>query len=722
MRLTDRTLRIWAWALFILFMAAGWGSALLLIANPESGSDWGGDGVFATLGFGLMVTLFPLVGALLIQSQPRNRIGWVLVAIGASWALTSVGDMYAAWALELHPGSLPGGEAVVALNSGLWLPPILLMGVYLILLFPDGHLPSPRWRILAWGALVVGVCGFASITLYPGPIDDVAIPVEQNPLGVEALQPLFDVLFYIVLPLIPLCVLAAAVSAVLRYRRATGVARLQMKWLMAAGAVVAVFFATTMTMSLSNLFRTPDGSDNAVQVFFQTLSITAFGLIPIAIGIAVTRHKLYDIDVLISRALVIGTLGVFVTALYVGIVVGVGASIGQRQPSVWLSVLATALVAVLFQPVRERVHRFANRLVYGSRATPYEVLSDFSVSMAGRYTTAELLPRMAQTVSECLGGARVEVWLRTGQEMARDVVWPAEQPGDETAVRSVPMAGEAVPALSADRVVPVRHGEELLGLLVVTKPPTEPVTPVEDAMLGYVASQAGLVLRNVRLVDDLRSSRERLVTTQADERRRLERNLHDGAQQSLVSVALLLRMAAGYDDPARLSAALTEASTQLQQAIAELRELARGIHPAILTDRGLGPALTSLAERCPVPVHLDNQVHRRLPPRVEGTLYFVVAEALTNVARYSQAPEVYVVVADENNSVELEVIDHGVGGADQSSGSGLLGLADRVAVVDGTFVVDSPPGRGTTISCRVPVPAAVVPEQTVREAIVEPVS
>src|SRR5687767_5086252 len=136
--------------------------------------------------------------------------------------------------------------------------------------------------------------------------------------------------------------------------------------------------------------------------------------------------------------------------------------------------------------------------------------------------------------------------------MVCEVVWP-QRPEDEAAAgHSVPMVGEAVPVLSADRVVPVRHGEELLGLLAVTKPPAEPVTPVEDAMLGYVASQAGLVLRNVRLVDDLRSSRERLVTTQEEERRRLERNLHDGAQQSLVSVALLLRMAAGYDDPARL--------------------------------------------------------------------------------------------------------------------------------------------------------------------------
>jgi signal transduction histidine kinase len=602
------------------------------------------------------------------------------------------------------------------------LPPILLMAVYIILLFPDGHLPSPRWRILAWGTLAIGVIGFLSITLFPGPVRDVAIPVEENPIGIEALEPFKGLLFAMSLPLIPLAVIAAAVAAFLRYRRATGVARLQLKWLMAAGSIVAVIFALTMLTSLTRLFRSPDGSDTEVAVFFQTLSITSFALIPIAIGIAITRHKLYDIDALISRALVVGALGLFVTALYVGIVVGVGTLIGQRQPSVWLSVLATALVAVLFQPVRQRVHRLANRLVYGSRATPYEVLSDFSVSMAGRYTTRELLPRMAQTVSECLGGARVEVWLRTGHEMTRDVVWPEDQHGDETAVRSVPVTGEDVPALAADRVVPVRHGEELLGLLVVTKPSSEPVTPVEDAMLGYVASQAGLVLRNVRLVDDLRSSRERLVTTQADERRRLERNLHDGAQQSLVSVALLLRMAAGYDDPARLTAALAEASTQLQQAIAELRELARGIHPAILTDRGLGPALTSLAERCPVPVHLDNRVARRLPPRVEGTLYFVVAEALTNVARYAEAPEVFVVVTDDSDSVTLEVIDHGVGGADQSSGSGLLGLADRVAVVDGTFVVDSPPGQGTTIRCRVPVPAAAVSEQAVRETLKEPVS
>ena len=718
-RWSDRTLQRLNWGAFVLFAVVAWSSMVFVLLDQSEFSEWGSAAALGDISFGVVVTLFPLVGLLILLRQPRNRIGWLLQLIGFTWAASGLLDVYVEWGLVQRPGSLPAVEVIQVLASASWLPPIVLMGVYLVLLFPDGRVPSPRWRILSRSTAVLGVLLFLGIVLFPGPVDDVRVPLEENPLGVEWLRSFGDTLFLVLLPALPICIIAAALSAVLRFRRARGVRRLQLKWLMAAGSVVAVVFGLGIAMSLAGGLQTEVGAESQLVLAIQTLSITSFGLIPVAIGVAVTRHGLYEIDALLSRTLVVGTLGVFVTTVYVGIVVGVGTLIGQRQPSVWLSVLATALVAVLFQPARERVHRLANRLVYGSRATPYEVLSNFAVSMAGRYTTKELLPRMAQTVSECLGGARVEVWLRTGEQMARDVVWP--ETGTDAEER-VPMVGETVPELVGDRVVPVRHGEDLLGLLVVTKPPTEPVTPVEDAMLGHVASQAGLVLRNVRLVDDLRSSRQRLVTSQDDERRRLERNLHDGAQQSLVSVALLLRMASGYQDPARLSAALTEASTQLQQAIAELRELARGIHPAILTDRGLGPALTSLAERCPVPVHLENGVIRRLPAGVEGTLYFVTAEALTNVARYSQAPEVHVVVTDENHTVTLEVIDHGVGGADQTAGSGLLGLADRVAVVDGTFVVDSPPGHGTTISCRVPVPAAPVPEPAVRETVKEPVS
>ena len=220
------------------------------------------------------------------------------------------------------------------------------------------------------------------------------------------------------------------------------------------------------------------------------------------------------------------------------------------------------------------------------------------------------------------------------------------------------------------------------------------------------------MLRNLRLVDDLHSSRQRLVTSEDDQRRALERDLHDGAQQSLVAIALTLRMATRQRDPSALSASATQAADQLQGAIAELRELARGLHPAILTDRGLGPALTSLAERCPVPVQVDNQVTRRLPGPVEGALYFVAAESLTNIAKHARASEVTLRLSDDGGSVSLEVRDDGIGGADPGRGSGLLGLADRVAVVDGEFTVHSPVGRGTTTICVVPVLSEIPAQRT----------
>ena len=224
----------------------------------------------------------------------------------------------------------------------------------------------------------------------------------------------------------------------------------------------------------------------------------------------------------------------------------------------------------------------------------------------------------------------------------------------------------------------------------------------------------------MRLVEDLQASRQRLVTTADDQRRRIERDLHDGAQQSLVSVVLMLRMAAGQEDAQKLAVSVRAAADQLQRAIAELRELARGIHPAILSDRGLGPAVTGLTERCPIPVQVDNRLGRRLPGPVEGSLYFVVSECLTNVARYAGARVATVTIQDLGTTVLLEVSDDGVGGADQSRGSGLLGLADRVAVVEGTLTVHSPPGGGTRVTCVVPVPAAAPPPLPVSELVAEP--
>lgn len=233
----------------------------------------------------------------------------------------------------------------------------------------------------------------------------------------------------------------------------------------------------------------------------------------------------------------------------------------------------------------------------------------------------------------------------------------------------------------------------------------------ERQLLETAGAAAGLALENERLhaelrarVDELERSRERLIEVGLAERRKLERNLHDGAQQRLVALALSLRLVRDRltRDPDGAHELLGEAMTELDSATAELRELARGIHPAVLSDRGLPAALRALAGRVPVDVELVETPEERLPPRVEIASYYVVAEALTNVARYAQATNAEVRVTRLNGSVQVEVSDDGVGGADPAHGSGLRGLAARVAALDGRLDVHSPPGGGTTISALIP--------------------
>jgi signal transduction histidine kinase len=226
-----------------------------------------------------------------------------------------------------------------------------------------------------------------------------------------------------------------------------------------------------------------------------------------------------------------------------------------------------------------------------------------------------------------------------------------------------------------------------------------------------VGAAAGLALENERLdaelrakIAELRGSRERMLQIGLEERRRLERDLHDGAQQRLVSMALNIRLARAKlnEDPLAAEQLLASAGEELESALAELRELARGIHPAVLTDRGLGTALETLANRAPVPVELGELPDERLPEAVELAAYFVVAEALTNVAKYAEASHATVQVERENGRVVVEVSDDGVGGADPGRGTGLRGLADRLAVIEGRLQVDSEKGHGTTVTARIP--------------------
>jgi len=650
------------------------------VVLPQESDGWSGVNVFD-----ILVNIgIPVIGIVIASRNRENPIGWVLLAAGLVLGLTGSSRAYALHALVADPGSFPGGRVAGWIANATWPIPVALLP-FLFLLFPDGHLPSQRWRPVAWfsGAaltLIVFTTGIFATSLWSRPFT-LADRTRAGWLTSFALT-----LFIIVLFAIPLATFSSFASLAVRFSRAVGEERIQLKWFVTAALLVAMTFTATLLTNMP-----------LAQVSFDVSLL----LLYVAIGIAILKHRLYDIDVIIDKAVVYGLLAAFISVIYVAIVVVVGTFVGATQ---FLSLIATAIVAVAFQPVRERAKRAANRVIYGKRATPYEVLSGFSEHVSETFAGEDILPRMARLLAEGTGATDATVWLRVGSEMIPASSWPLPT-GPRASVRS---EGDVLPAFpDVDAAVPVRHGSELLGALSVTKPPHDPILSEEERLLADLAAQAGLVLENFRLIEDLRSSRQRLVAAQDEERRRLERNLHDGAQQQLVALAVKVRMAEGLigQDEERQREALHGILDDAQDALENLRDLARGIYPPLLADRGLPDALQAQARKSPIPVEVDHDGVGRYPPEVEGAVYFSVLEAMQNVAKYAQASNVAVRVRPEPGAIAFSVSDDGIGFRKRTTsyGMGLQNIADRLAALGGTFELRTSPGEGTTVSGRIPV-------------------
>ena len=635
---------------------------------------------------------FATVGALLGWKRPANPVGWLLSATGLSYAFANGGLL-----LLQSPGTRAWGT---------WSGWIYFLGigfvVLVLLLFPTGSLPSRRWRPVAWAAGIAMVAwalgnSFAPVSVSSG---------SPSPLGVAGpAGRVFAFLGGVSGPLLVAAGLAAIVSLAFRYRRAGTVEREQLKWLVYAGGLIA---AAALAVILIGSIGPGGDTVNNLQ---NAITSGAVALVPIAIGIAIFRYHLYDIDVVINKTLVYGSLAVFITGVYVAIVVGIG-SLAQRgaRPSLGLSIVATAVVAVAFQPVRERVQRLANRLVYGRRATPYEVLADFAGRMAGAYAAEDLLPRMARILAEGTGATRADVWLKSGEVFHDGAAWPPEAaplPPARATAADVP----AYPA--ADRILPVRYQGEVLGALSVVKRPGESLTPTEDRLLADLAGQVGLVLKNAGLreqllarLDEIRASRQRLVAAQDSERRRIERNIHDGAQQQLVALAIKLSITESMigTDTEGERELLAELRQDAAGAVEELRDLARGIYPPLLASMGLVAALEAQARKAPVPTTVTADGVGRYPQDLEAAVYFCVLEALQNVAKYAGATRADVRLAVSGHHLRFEVTDDGAGFDPQSRGygTGLQGMADRLHAHGGSLDVRSAPGAGTTVSGRLP--------------------
>jgi signal transduction histidine kinase len=711
--MTQAGARRLAWALLaaafvftVLHLSLGW-----VTKTIEAHSAFDVVLAFASAG---VTASFGVPGVLIVSRQPRNVIGWLLIAIPlvAQFAF-SVGD-YATLALVNHAGSLPAGRWAAWIDR--WdIVPTLCIFIPLFLFFSDGRLPSRRWRPVLWLAVGAPALATISFALTPGRMTgsfaDLTKVRVVNPLGLDALAGPVHVLTVLGGFGSLIAAVAAGVSLVVRFRTRTGDERQQIKWLAFVGAAVMVEMVVTFAISGALGDRTALGEAVGNWGFGLIFFTVTLG-IPAACLIAVFKYRLYDLGVVVNKTLVYGALAAFITAVYVAIVVGIGAIVGQgsSKPNLGLSILATAVVAVAFQPVRARVQHLANRLVYGARATPYEVLSEFASRMGGAYASDDLLPRMARILAEGTGAAEAGVWLVVGDEVRPAAAWP----GHDDLPDPVRLDGNEILELpGGPHVYPVHHHGELLGALSLVKTAGDRIGPAEDELASDLASQAGLVLRNVRLteellqrLEELRASRQRIVTAQDQERRRLERNIHDGAQQQLVALAVKVRLARSLTgkDPLKAEAMLAGVESELAAALGDLRDLARGIYPPLLADRGLVAALEAQSRRAAVPTTVVSEGVGRYEQDHEGAVYFCVLEALQNVAKYAGATQAEVRLAQENGYLSFAVTDDGRGfdPATARSGTGLQGMADRLVALGGEIDVRSAPGAGTSVIGRVP--------------------
>ncbi|HEY1344066.1 MAG TPA: histidine kinase [Streptosporangiaceae bacterium] len=632
---------------------------------------WGFSYVFGAV-LGLAV---PAVGFVLASRRPGNRIGWLFLAAGLTVGLRSFSQQYALHALIAAPGSWPAGRVFGWLFNWIWPVPLSMLAL-VFLIFPTGHLSSPRWRPAAW--FVVSALALATVSVLVAATRIWVQPFNHSfQRGPQLdLVPVFIVLAALVV---------SVMALVVRFARSAGEERLQLKWFAAAAVLVVV--------TLIVAFRWGSTVTN-VLLYLAILCLW------VAVAIAVLQYRLYGIDIVISKTVQYGSLAVFITTVYAALVAGVGTLAGnQRSPL--LAALAAAVVAVAFQPARQRAGRLANRVVYGRRATPYQVLSEFAQRIGGAYAHEDVLPQMAHIVAEGTGAERVVVWLRVDDELHPGA---SSREGPDQA--PLPVDGQAMPDLPGGMSVPVTYQGELLGAISITMPKGEPLRSAGKQLVADVASQAGLVLSNAGLIEDLRASRQRIVAAQDEARRRLERNIHDGAQQDLVALAIKLRLAGAAvdEDPAQTRELLGELQTDAAGALENLRDLARGIYPPLLADLGLAAALGAQAGKSPVPVAIEADGIGRFPQDTEAAVYFCCLEALQNIAKYAHASSARICLQAQNGTLRFTVSDDGAGYdvGHTPMGSGQRNMADRLAALGGWLEVSSAPSRGTTIAACLP--------------------
>ena len=675
---------------------------------------------------GILSLVYPTMGALIVSRLPRNPIGWIFCGVGLLYAIRRFAQAYAEYT-RYGNIAFPLGDYAGWLASSLEYTWQALAVVFLMLLFPDGRLLSRRWRIVAG----IAICGAALSALYDafapyyqGPFT----PPYGNPFGVVGVvgglfttYELFAASQSLGIALLLASSLAALISLILRLRRARGDERQQLMWFLYAAVPAVAVLPAVMLESIVFRFTT-DLLLNTTYVpspwvsFFENVyyaSLIALLVLPLFTYIAILRHGLYDIDRLVNRTLVYGVLTACIAGIYALMVGGIG-TVFEARGNLGISLLAAVLVAVMFQPLRSRLQRGVNRLMYGERDEPYAVTSRLGRRLEAAIEPGAVLPTVTETIAQALKLPYAAILLK-------------ENEGFRTA------AAYGSPTGESDAWPLVYQREEIGRLVISPRAPGEELSTADRRLLEDLARQAEVAVHAMRLTTDLQRSREQLVAGREEERRRLRRDLHDGLGPTLASLALRLDAARRLvrRKPEDAEALLSRLKDQTQDTVGEVRRLVYALRPPALDDLGLLAAVGQQAAGHGFVAHdgspTDEAIEKGrvvfaleasedllpLPAAVEVAAYRIIQEAMTNVARHARARTCRVRLSfDQIGSIlELETTDDGVGmPEDRRAGVGLSSMRERVEELGGALVVEPGSEGGTRVLARLPVPVMEDPE------------
>jgi signal transduction histidine kinase len=617
------------------------------------------------------------VGFVLAGRVRANPVGWLLLAITTTVAVHLVSTAYVLDRIAGGAADATGVPLATWLVTWLLIPGLGLFG-FVLLVFPTGRLPSPRWRPIAVTGGAALAAGAAATGLRPGPVDGVGL---VNPLGWEGGEALLDAVLAVAAPVSVACGLGAVLSLVARYRTSIGDERQQVRWLTFAGVVLVccgVFAAAA------------SGPFNDASFVAGLLGLTG---VPIAIGVAVLRYRLYDLGVLVNRTAVYAALSLAVTGVYVGTAVVAGTALNQAAGLV-ASLLATVLVAAAFQPLRTRIQQLVDRMMYGERRDPYGVLVG--------------LTRRLQTTSDPMSVPELVVTtLHT--TLGLDYAAIEVQDADGTLL----VAARGTPVDDAERV-PVSYQDEVVGNLLYARPARRAGRGTAR-LLADVADQVAPALQGVRLTTALQRSRERLVLAREEERRRLRGDLHDSLGPELAGITMGLEATENLlaTDLAAATEALGSLRERARQAVGTVRSVVEGLRPPALDDLGLAGAVRRRAATLhgldgpEVEVIVEGDVEV-LPAAVEVAAYHIAVEGLTNAIRHADATSIVVRISIGQGHLHVTVRDDGCGIVHpvRDGAYGLRSMRERAAELGGSLIVDPGPA-GTSLTAVLPLPRTV---------------